>query len=88
MRSLSQTLTFTPAQGSVSAVDVKNAERILAHRAVYIHGKSRAQVLESGGRVNNGVTMKRGVSVGTGDSGRKSRTTPAVFLRQIAGDLS
>ena len=47
-------------------------ERILAHRAVDNHGESRARVLESGGRVDVGVTTKRGISVGTGDSGREA----------------
>ena len=67
-----------------------NAEtaRSVANRAAENHGESREQVLESGGRVDTGVTTKRGVSVGTGDSGRESRTTPAVILGQTAGDLS
>lgn len=54
-------------------------ERILAHGPGDNHGESRAQVLESGGRVDEGVTTKRGVSVGTGDSGREAhhaRSTP------------
>lgn len=73
--------------GSFGIADVET-ETSLANGPTEIHGESRAQVLESGGRVDKGVTTKLGVSVGTGDSGRESRTTPAVFLGQTAGDLS
>ncbi len=43
--------------------------KILAHRAVNIHGKSRAQVLESGGRVDKGITSEARSLDGTDDSG-------------------
>ncbi len=78
----------TRSRGSFESSDEIETASILANGPGKNHGESREWVLESGGRVDKGVTTKRGVSAGTGDSGRESRTTPAVILGQTAGDLS
>ena len=83
-----KTLTCVPRQGSFAISDENETESILANGPDKIHGESRERVLKSGGRVDKGVDTKRGVLVGTGDSGRESRTTPVVILGQTAGDLS
>jgi hypothetical protein len=56
-------------RGVVVSIHARNDERILADRAADNHGKSRAQVLESGGRVDKGITSEARSLDGTDDSG-------------------
>lgn len=68
-------------EGGSVVIGNENDKHTLADSPADIHGESRAQVLESGGRVDKWVTTKRGVSVGTGDSGHSkivhhARSTP------------
>jgi hypothetical protein len=55
----------------VSALRHVETARSLAHRPAENHGKSRAQVLESGGRVDKGITSEARNLDGTDDSGRE-----------------
>ena len=84
MRGRSRTLPRRARSAKVFVLGIRT-RRILADRACDIHGKSRAQVLESGGRVAKGITSEARNLDGTDDSGRKTRTALAVIQSGMRG---
>jgi hypothetical protein len=64
------TRAFHLTEEVVCSLHARSNERILAHGLAYIRGKSRTQVLGSGGRVAKGVTSEARSLDGTDDSGR------------------
>lgn len=73
------------SHSGIVATDERNDERILAHGAVYIYGKSRAQVLESGGRVDKGTTSEARSLDGADDSGRNAHRARSVTRADSGG---
>lgn len=77
----------TRAARVVSSMCEQRRKTSLANGLPENHGESRAQVLESGGRVDKGVTTKRGVQDGTGDSGREVAHHARSIPRMDSGGL-